>query len=70
MLSKIWMIPWSVTNDGIPSVYASSLVIFDEPVDAKTAEAIADKGRVMFETIDLMPEEEDSIVQAMRSTFG
>ena len=67
MRSKIWMIPWSVSNH---CCFASSLVMFEEPIDKATAEAEPHKGRTMFETLDLMPEEEDSIVQTMRSTFG
>jgi len=67
MLSKVWMIPWSV--NGIDE-YQSSLVLFDEQVTKQQAEANPSKGRILFETIDLTPEEETSVLQSMRSTFG
>lgn len=67
MLSNVWMIPWSV--NGI-SEYQSSLVLFPEQVTKQQAEINPEKGRILFETIDLTPEEEMSILQAMRSIFG
>ena len=67
MLSKVWMIPWSV--NGIDE-YQSSLVLFDEQVTKQQAESNPSKGRILFETIDLTPEEETSILQSMRSIFG
>jgi len=67
MLSKVWMIPWSVTNH---CCFESSLVLFEEQVTKQQAEAEPSKGRVLFETLDLTPEEETSILQTMRSTFG
>jgi len=67
MLSKIWMIPWSVSNH---CCFQSSLVLFGEQVTKQQAEADPDKGKTLFETLDLTPEEETSILQSMRSTFG
>lgn len=67
MLSKVWMIPWSVTNH---LSFESSLVLFEEQVTKQQAEANPHRGRVIFEIFDSTPEEEQSILQAMRSTFG
>lgn len=67
MLSKVWMIPWSVTNH---CCFESSLVLFEEQVTKQQAETEPTKGRVLFETLDLTPEEETSILQSMRSIFG
>ena len=67
MLSKVWMIPWSVTAH---CCFESSLVLFEEPVTKQQAEAEPGKGRVLFETLDLTPEEQTSVLQTMRSTFG
>lgn len=64
MLSNVWMIPWSVTNH---CCFDSSLVLFPEQVTKQQAEAEPHKGRVLFETFDLTPEEEQSILQSMRS---
>jgi hypothetical protein len=66
MLSKVWMIPWSVKGF---DEYQSSLVLFDEHVMKQQAEANPERGRILFETIDLTPEEEASILQAMRNIF-
>lgn len=67
MLSKVWMIPWSVTHH---CCFDSSLVLFEEQVTKQQAEDDPNKGRVLFETLDLTPEEETSLLQSMRSTFG
>lgn len=67
MLSNIWMIPWSVTRH---CCFDSSVVLFEEQVTKQQAETDPDKGRVLFETLGLNPEEEQSILQSMRSTFG
>ena len=64
MLSHVWLIPWSVTNH---CCFESSLVLFEGQVTKQQAEADPGKGRVLFETIDLTPEEEQSILQVMRS---
>jgi|TARA_Y100000034_G_C6910601_1_gene424787 hypothetical protein len=43
--------------------------MFEEQVTKSYAENNPDKGRVLFETVDLTPEEEASILQAMRFVF-
>jgi len=60
------MIPWSV--NGIDE-YQSSLVLFEEQVTKQQAETNPSKGRTLFETTDLSPEEETSILQSMRALF-
>jgi len=67
MISNVWMIPWSVTKH---CCFDSSVVLFDEKVTKEQAYEETDKGRVLFETLDLTPEEEASVLQSMRSTFG
>lgn len=64
MISKVWMIPWSVTSH---CCFESSLVLFEDQVTKQQAETDPTKGRVLFEILDCTPEEEQSILQAMRS---
>ena len=66
MLSKVWMIPWSVSAH---CCFDSSLVLFEDQVTKQQAEADSGKGRILFETLDLTPEEETSILQSMRSLY-
>ncbi|MAD98741.1 MAG: hypothetical protein Unbinned200contig1000_54 [Prokaryotic dsDNA virus sp.] len=66
MFSNFWIIPWSVKGN---DQYQSSFVMFEEQVTKSYAENNPDKGRVLFETVDLTPEEEASILQAMRFVF-
>jgi len=66
MLSKVWMIPWSVTDH---CCFDSSLVLFEDQITKQQAEAEPHKGRVLFETLDLTPEEQESILQSMRRLY-
>lgn len=66
MLSKVWMIPWSVTNH---CCFESSLVLFEDQMTKQQAETNPHKGRVVFEILDSTPEEETSILQSMRRLY-
>ena len=75
--STLWMIPWSVSEH---CCFSSSLLIFETSVLKSQAEQISQGShkfplvemveyRIMLEVLDMSPEEEDSMLQTMRSTF-
>jgi len=67
------MIPWSVTKH---CCFESSLLVFEKPILTDEAYRIVNGGqsdneyKTMFETLDLTPEEETSLLQAIEATFG
>jgi len=69
--STIWMIPWSVTGH---CCFDSSCVMFETAIGTQAEATLAVENvftrRVLFETLDLTPEEETSLLQSVRSTFG
>lgn len=70
MKSTIHMIPWPIMGE---YHFQSSCVMLDTEMTTKEAQFhVQYRGtvRVLFETVDLTPEEEASLLQSIRSTFG
>lgn len=66
-ISTIHMVPWSVSGH---ADFQSSFVIFEQPISKVMADTHPQAGRVMLETLDMSIEEEASLLQTMRATFG
>lgn len=71
----VWMIPYSVSNH---CCFESSCVLFDEPVSEEEAMMHIDGRnrpekkvdyRNLFEMFDTVPDDQESILQAMRKLY-
>jgi len=65
--STIHLIPWPASGN---VDYDSSLLVFNSPITKEEADRNWESGRIMFETKDCTLEEEGSLLQTVRSTFG
>lgn len=75
MLSNVWIIPWSVSKH---CCFDSSVIVFEEPVTEMQAKEHVDyskeidkrvEHRNVMELMDCTPEEEASILAALRKVF-
>lgn len=67
MKSFVWLFPYSVSNH---DHFNSSIVIFTETVtqeEASTMIQTPGDWRVALEILDMVPEEEQSLLQSMRA---
>ncbi len=65
--SHVWVFPYSVSNH---CCFSSSFIVFHEAVTQEQATVMIkshDTYRNAFETLDMSPEEEQSLLQAMRA---